>query len=270
MALLSHIEELYVRFADFIFGCLPQPRPSDQALKACKIISHRGEHDGMRIKENTLPAFEKALGCGVWGIEFDIRWTSDLVPVVVHDADLVRVFGKDDQIAHLSLNQLQRVESQVPALSTVIERFGGKVHLMIEIKDNDWPDPQRQSKTLLEALSYLSPVNDYHLMALKPEILKRFNAFPAESLLAIANHRPVKDSRSVFRNHWGGLCAHYTLARRSLIDKLHMQHHTIGTAYPKSRNVLFREINRGADFIFSNDACELMRILKKETEPVVG
>jgi glycerophosphoryl diester phosphodiesterase len=264
MTLFAYVEQLYIHIVDFIFAHLPQPQPSNEALKKCKIISHRGEHRGLRIKENTLPAFEAALAGGVWGIELDVRWTRDFVPVVVHDSDLKRVFGKNEQIADLTLRQLQQCEPAIPTLAQVVRRFCGKLHLMVEIKDNSWPDAQRQSHTLLEALGPLTPVVDYHLMALTPHVLSRINGFAAASLLAIANHRPFHYSDVINKKHWGGLCAHYSLMTRGLIEKAHAHHQTVGTAYPASRNVLFREINRGVDWIFSNNACELMAFLNRK------
>lgn len=264
MTFFAHVEHLYIRIVDFIFAHLSQPKPPESALRRCKIISHRGEHDGLRIKENTLPAFEAAYNGGVWGVELDVRWTCDFVPVVIHDSDLKRVFSKNEKVADLSVRQLQQCEPAIPTLTQVVRRFGGKLHLMVEIKDNAWPNAQRQSRTLLEALGPLAPVADYHLMALTPQILSRINGFAAASLLAIANHRPFHYSGVVKDKHWGGLCAHYSLMTKGLIEKAHARHQTVGTAYPASRNVLFREINRGVDWIFSNNACELIELLNRE------
>ena len=38
----------------------------------------------------------------------------------------------------------------------------------------------------------------------------------------------------------------------------------IGVGYPKSKNNLFREINRGVEWIFCNDAVRLSGILRTE------
>ena len=47
-----------------------------------KVIAHRGDHT--IHPENTLPAFQAALDANAFGIEFDVRLTADLVPVVFH------------------------------------------------------------------------------------------------------------------------------------------------------------------------------------------
>ena len=95
------------RLADFWLMLVPRARPSRQALIDCMIISHRGEHDNRKVRENTLAAFDRAALAGVAGLEFDVRWTRDLQPVVIHDADARRVFGRDLVVAEVSLAELR-------------------------------------------------------------------------------------------------------------------------------------------------------------------
>ena len=87
------IENAFFRSADALFRHYPQPHPTAERLAGCRIISHRGEHDNRQIIENTMPAFRAAVAGGVWGIEFDVRWTRDLRPVVIHDPDARRLFN---------------------------------------------------------------------------------------------------------------------------------------------------------------------------------
>ena len=80
---------------DRMFALLPRPMPSTAALQSCRLISHRGEHDNRGpVKENTLAAFRRACDAGVWGLETDIRWSRDLVPLVVADDWVERLHGK--------------------------------------------------------------------------------------------------------------------------------------------------------------------------------
>jgi len=79
------LQHMAMKAVDRVMAGIPQPVPNQIALRNCKIISHRGEHDNISAIENTLPAFDNARANGVWGIEFDIRWTADLVPVIIHD-----------------------------------------------------------------------------------------------------------------------------------------------------------------------------------------
>ena len=94
MELPSWLERLLLGTCDLVFALIPQKTPSVENLEKCKVISHRGQHDNVKVFENTLPAFDNTLNTeDIWGIEFDFRWTKDLHPVVIHDPDLLRLYG---------------------------------------------------------------------------------------------------------------------------------------------------------------------------------
>jgi glycerophosphoryl diester phosphodiesterase len=264
MTVTQTMERGYLRLMDFFFDRRPQPRPPAERLAQCKLIAHRGEHDNATVLENTLDAFEQAAAGGVWGIELDVRWTRDGVPVVVHDADLQRLYGIPARIDQLTRQTLSQEVPAVPSLADVAARFGGRLHFMIEIKQVPWPDPEAQSRSLRDALHCLSPIEAYHLISMSPTLLSRLSGFPSRSLIAIAYAYPDRLSRWVARHQWGGLCAHYTMMRRSIIARHHRLGQTVGTGYPGSRNCLFREINRGIDWIFANNAKQLVGYLNPD------
>lgn len=60
------------------------------------LIAHRGY--AKRYPENTLVSIEAALLAGVNCIEFDVQFTSDGIPVVLHDASLKRTTGVNKRI----------------------------------------------------------------------------------------------------------------------------------------------------------------------------
>ena len=71
-----------------------------------KLIAHRGFSS--QAPENSIPAFEKALESGFYGIECDIWKTLDGEFMVSHDGDLNRMFGYDFQIATLTTEQIKK------------------------------------------------------------------------------------------------------------------------------------------------------------------
>lgn len=260
------VERGFIRLMDGLFARWPQSVPSLAVLRSARIISHRGEHDNIRVLENTLAAFDGAAAACVWGIELDVRWTADLVPVVAHDPDLARVHHAGGRIADLSCLALRRRAPAIPLLAEVVARYGRRMHLMIEIKANDWPDARRQSLGLGEILSGLRPGEDYHFMALCPATLIAIEGFPAHSRLAIAYHWPDRLSRWVRRQGWGGLCAHYAMLHGPQVRAHHNSGQGVGTGYPASANALFRELNRSVDWIFSNHAARLQAIVHGEIQ----
>ena len=113
--------------------------------------------------ENTLEAFDTAVQAGVWGMEFDIRWTRDLKPMVFHDHDLTRIFKDPLEIQKTDRQALRNTFPLIPTLEEVLERYGHQVHLMVELKKEHYPDPQRQTDMLADFFSGLAPVKGLSL-----------------------------------------------------------------------------------------------------------
>jgi glycerophosphoryl diester phosphodiesterase len=261
MKFISNFQNGLQRIIDGFYALWPQPYPGLAQLKNCKIVSHRGEYENRSVFENTLPAFDRACTAGVWGIEFDIRWTKDLRPVVIHDADLQRVFGLNLTVADVKLATLRSECPEVPTLSEVIQKFGKKLHLMVEIKAENYPDPAQQNQILKQCFSAIEPQIDYHLMSLTPQMFDLVTFVPSFSFIPIAELNLSEFSRLALQKGLGGVAGHYLLLNNAMLDRHRAQNQKVGTGYPASRNCLFRELNRGVDWIFSNDAVKLQRIV---------
>jgi glycerophosphoryl diester phosphodiesterase len=72
------------------------------------ILGHRGA--SAVAPENTLAAFSRAIGDGADGIEFDVRLSRDNVPVVIHDATLMRTGLIDRVVRKLTSAELQEID----------------------------------------------------------------------------------------------------------------------------------------------------------------
>lgn len=246
---------------DSVMDTLPRRTPHPQALARCKIISHRGEHDNRDVLENTLEAFHSAVNAGVWGIECDIRFTRDLVPVICHDPCGTRVFGMTTPVRELTLAQLREAAPGIPTLQEVIEAFGQSTHLMLELKEEDWPQPQAQRDTLAALLAPLSPVQDYHMLALQADLFDRVDFVPPAACLPVAELNFRQMSQVALDRGYAGLGGHYVLLGKRYFERHTAKNQRLGVGFPRSRNALFRELNRGNDWIFSNDAVKLQNVL---------
>ena len=94
---------------------IPFPARSDRR-PLC--IAHRGA--SAHAVENTLHAFEiaAALGADMW--EIDVQLTRDGHPVVSHDDALLRIFGREGEIATLTLAEIRALAPDLPTLDEVI------------------------------------------------------------------------------------------------------------------------------------------------------
>ena len=248
---------------DRFYARWPQAVPGRDRLQHCKIISHRGDYDNRNIFENTIAAFDRAKGQGVWGIEFDLRWTKDLNPVAIHDADLRRVFGLDFGIQQMTLKELRSRCPLVPSLDELIQRYGKKIHLMIEIKAEPYPDPVGQNRILAELLSRLEAEKDYHLLTLRPKMFNLIECVPKSALLPVAQLNFWRLSKMAIEQNYSGVAGHYVLLTRAHLKKHRKLNQKLATGYVNSKNCLFRELNRNVEWIFSDNAVELQQIVNQ-------
>lgn len=257
------IEDRFHEVVDTIFAHIPQPVPTRDKLANCKIVSHRGEYDNRSVFENSIPAFDAVLEGGVWGIELDIRWTKDLIPVVFHDRTLQRLHGSPAVIQEMTFAELRTGWPVIPSLQEVILRYGEKMHLMVEIKQERYPDPGYQSSVLKDLFTPLSPQTDYHLISLHPEMFDLIHFVEKSCFLPIAQINVRELSRVALSGQLGGLTGHYLFLNRAIYNRHKRQGQKIGTGFIASRNCLYREINRGVDWIFSNHAAAMQKIVNQ-------
>ena len=99
--------------------------------------AHRGLH-APGIPENSLAAAEGAMVAGM-GIECDIQFSSDGVPLVFHDYQLERLVGALGPIGERSAHEISAMallgtDERIPSLSGLLDLLAGRVPLLIEVK----------------------------------------------------------------------------------------------------------------------------------------
>jgi glycerophosphoryl diester phosphodiesterase len=262
------IENSFHFLVDLFFAGWPQPVPTPARLRNCKIVSHRGEHDNRTVIENTMPAFDTAQKAGVWGIEFDIRWTKDLHPVVFHDPSLSRLFHIERRISEFSRDKLQQDFPMIPSLSDVIQKYGKTLHLMVEIKEEAYPNPEYQNQVLKDLFSPLTPKKDFHILSLCPEMFSILTFVHKSEFLPVSEMNFLRLSKLAFKNRYCGISGHYLFLSNRLLKKHRNIGQKTGTGFISSKNALFRELNRDIDWIFSNHALKIQRIRNQWFEKV--
>ncbi len=146
------------------------------------VFAHRGA-SAIRF-ENTMKAFEKAVEQGADGIELDVQVTEDGVPIVIHDADLMRLAGVRRMISSLTSTEIADIRvgkkytrlvngQPIPTLMEVVafcEKH--RLALNVELKETVSAHPEFVER-ILDSVSYLDRVHissfDYHLL----EVVKK-------------------------------------------------------------------------------------------------
>jgi glycerophosphoryl diester phosphodiesterase len=155
------------------------------------VVAHRGA--SAEEPENTLPAFEAAVGAGADAVEFDVRMSADGHAVVMHDPAVDRTTDGHGLVRDLTLSDLKRLRArsssgaaEIPTLAETLALLSGRVAVDVEIKnipgEPDY-DPDRQAvvDATLRALdgggfsgavliSSFNPVAIAHAHATSPEV----------------------------------------------------------------------------------------------------
>ncbi len=141
-------------------------------------IGHRGACG--YAPENTFASMRKALELGVDGFEFDIQLSKDNIPVVIHDATLERTTNGKGLVRDYTFQELQQLDAgngeKIPSLKEVIDKFGHKTHLFIELKAEDSVKP---------------------VMELLKHSIKTMNLSYERFFICSFNHQQIAESRSL-------------------------------------------------------------------------
>lgn len=102
-----------------------------EALGRPALLAHRGLHGD--LKENSLAALAAVAGSGLDGVEFDVRFSADGVPFILHDATLQRTYGDPRAVRKLSSETLSSLG--VPSLREALAVLPPDLLLDVEVKE---------------------------------------------------------------------------------------------------------------------------------------
>ena len=150
-----------------------------------EIIAHRGSVQGG--VENTLPALRAAAKEGADRVEFDVMETMDGKFVVMHDANLKRLAGKNVNVKDLTQDELTRItvrsgtmEAKIPSLEEWIQ-LSIQLNLpqLLEIKLHGGETPDLVPR-LLAVLDKAGVTNSYTYHTLSRSIVEELKRLRPE------------------------------------------------------------------------------------------
>ena len=159
-----------------------EPRPIKGLFKSkFTAVGHRGAK-GL-APENTMSAFRVAAKLGL-PFELDVMLCKSGEPVVIHDYTVDRTTNGTGRVADLTLEQLRALDAgshfsprfageRVPTLEEVLNEFGGRVIIDIEIK---YEGPSERAHEIANAVVDLvekkNLVNKVFVTAFNPYVLE--------------------------------------------------------------------------------------------------
>ena len=132
---------------------------------------------------------------------------------------------------------------------------------MVEIKEEAYPDPAYQNRILKDLFSSLEPAVDFHLISLQPDMFRSIDFVSPGAFLPVAELNVHRLSDIAIQEQYRGITGHYLLLTAGYLEKHQDIGQMVGTGFIRSKNCLYRELNRGIEWIFTNHAVKLQSIL---------
>lgn len=235
------------------------------------IIAHRGAMT--EAPENSKAAFDKAVSCGVDGIEFDVQITRDRCPVIFHDDSLIKINGSPKSIPDYSFQELSEFDfgswfssrfknQRILTLEQVLLNYGSKIRLMIEIK----PSPRKETKNLyfdlaamvVESVRNLVPKNkvpNMFILSFDPEIIKSAYINDPDLNYVLNLEAPLinQDSLNIDPEILCGYCIEHTHIRRQFVENVHQDDKILMTYSCNTPQTLRHLVNLDLDVIMTDD-----------------
>ncbi|MGM0674385.1 MAG: glycerophosphodiester phosphodiesterase [Spirochaetota bacterium] len=190
------------------------------------IFAHRGY--SARAPENTMPAFHRAADAGIPGVELDVHLSRDGIPVVAHDADLLRLAGVDAALGELTAEELARADvgswfsaefagTGVPTLDELFETFKTSFYYDVEIKHSGG-DPSALIEAVLSCIDRHALTSHVLISSFHPAVVARVRRahglLPAALIFSAHRQVPLALRRGqgrylsmpdVLKPHWAEL-----------------------------------------------------------------
>lgn len=225
------------------------------------LIAHRGA--SAYEPENTLAAFRKAIDMGCDAIEFDVRFTKDGIPIVIHDEDLKRVAGIDKKVRELTLNEIREVvvmeREHIPTVDEVLSEVKGKTVIFMEIKD------LVNEEYIVKMLKDHNVIDHTLVISFNYEYLRKIRALDNSIEIGLLTYiRPLPIDIAVKLKAMA-ILPRYDLVTPNVVRKVHSKKLRIYTWTVNDVSIALKMKNYGVNGIATDDPAIKSKLEKQST-----
>jgi glycerophosphoryl diester phosphodiesterase len=243
-------------------------------------FGHRGAESD--APENTLAAFELAIEQGADGVEFDVRFSRDGVPVVIHDARLDRTtsgVGRVDRFTAAAIRRLdvgswfnRRFPDQsreryaglkVPLLAEVMAWVRERRCLaLVEIKRPRLTERRAEAR-ILDVIHRARAADQSTIISFHLPSLRRLRQLDPAIALGLDFTRPLLAMRRAQSVGAATLLPHWALASRRFIERAHVAGLRVLVWDLDDPRWMRQKIEAGVDGIITGRPAALAAILRE-------
>jgi len=235
---------------------------------AVMVIAHRGASS--YAPENTLAAFDLALGMRVRHIELDVAFTSDSHTVVIHDDKLDRTTNGCGLVTSHTLAALRELDAgawfgaqfkgeRIPTFDEVLARYKGRAHVHTEIKGKSESLSQRTADLIRKhgmerevTVTSFQRVQLERMRACAPEL-------PMGWLVREINDSIVAQAHALGVTQ---LCPRADTVTREWVDRLHAEGFVVRAWGVGTEELMQRVVQAGVDGMTVNFPDKLIAYLE--------
>jgi glycerophosphoryl diester phosphodiesterase len=248
------------------------------------VLAHRGA--STEAPENTLAAFDLALRQGADGIELDVRFSADGVPVVIHDARVDRTTSGSGRVRRHTAKELRRLDAgswfnrrfpgrarahysraKIPQLAEAIAwvKDRGCFAVMIEVKGERAPPGSREER-VLEIIHRAGVSSEIAIISFHLPTLRRLRELDGGVRIGVDFTRPLLALRRAALVDASIVLPHWAFASRRFIARAHHAGLRVVPWGLETPATMRRVLGDGVDgLITGQPAC--LRCLVEESRP---
>lgn len=227
---------LFLFMAMFRFPQVPTSRARQVLHPTGKVsvVAHRG--GGHDAPENTIAAIREASKNGATGVELDLEFSADGVPILMHDETVDRTTNGSGPLSKMKLSELGKLDAaakhrlrdkfageKIPTLEEAVQECI-KLQFTIYFDVKGHPD---EAAAALKELYKKHPVlyNSSIVCSFEPKVIYRMRQSDPEVVTALT-HRPWSMSRSGDgKPYFSSLWKHYWMTLMDVV--LDWAHHHV-------------------------------------------
>jgi glycerophosphoryl diester phosphodiesterase len=243
------------------------------------IIAHRGV--SQLLPENTHLAFEAALRAPIAGMELDLQLSRDGVPVVWHHRTLSRAGLRGKRVHLLDFATLRELDvtawlharfgsQSIPTLDEVLDRYGGRTRLFLEVKARKGIDTGRRHRELairvVEAVASRGLWESVYILSFNRAVLTATRKV-APALRYVLNAKwpvAITGRRGVAGTGLTGVCIDIRRLSPAYVARCHAVGLAVLTYGCNSQRVVRRGVEAQVDGMISNHPFWLARYLDEQ------
>lgn len=242
-----------------LFGSFNQAfaeSPTVGERKQMDNVAHRGATG--YAPENTIAAFDLAVEMKADYIEIDVQRSKDGKLVLIHDTTVDRTTDGTGKVGDLTFDQLRSLDAgswkgeqfageQIPTFEEILERYHGKVGILIELKAPElYPGIEEQVAKALKERNLDKPQNEKIIIqSFNFESMKKVNdLLPKVPVGVLTSNRADTTAEALqeFSTYADWFNPSYGIVTEELVNQVHSLGMKIGSWTVRSQEA--------ADFLF--------------------